>query len=559
MKKKWLQVVCAAALAVCSIPHVRAAAAPADTSQVNVALVGLAYGAGAMDGANLLNDVGSGYRFGYLNASREFCPLGETEEKAISVVKTQNVYYMPLPDNFNGYTDDGTSDICVGCWHVQLPVTPSGFQEARSYAESAGGFPAWINGAWQVRVGAYSTQEEARSAAATLGGSAVGTSAYGVSVVKTGTARVLFQFDGGEELSLCVKPGLNDGEKASTWFKGTRYYGAFQYRRNSAGNLTVINAVELDDYTECVISQEMGGGFPLEALKAQAVCARSYWERMMRGSVHREDGFEICASTHCQAYPGMGKTGAQTARASSETAKLRVWYQGQPAETYYFSSDGGATEDVRNVWPGAESIPYLCGVADPYEAAIADRIPNYRWSVSFTGAQLTEKLQAAGYSCAAITDVRTELTATGNVKTLTLIDANGKSWPFVRESGVRTFFGLRSMHYTVTGTGGSSGGVYYIDAGKSISSLDGMYAIGGDGSVEPVTGRPYAVTGAGTRPVSAPGGGSGAGGTEKTFTFQGAGWGHGVGMSQWGAYAMAQQGKTFREILSFYYPGVDVY
>lgn len=86
--------------------------------------------------------------------------------------------------------------------------------------------------------------------------------------------------------------------------------------------------------------------------------------------------------------------------------------------------------------------------------------------------------------------------------------------------------------------------------------MSGVYAIGGSGAAARITGNPYVITGSGTQFLPAPTGSTSAG--ENVFTVTGSGWGHSVGMSQWGAYAMAQQGKTFEQILTFYYPGTEI-
>jgi len=564
--RPWLSL--ALALALC-LPAVQAEPAPADEEgNRTTVLVGLQYGADALPGANLLNQVGRGYSFGYLDDSRTFCPLGDTGETAVSVVKTQNVYYGPDSSYGSGlqcYSDKITSDILVGCWHVLLPLTPATFEEAQTAAAEAGGFPAWINGEYQVRLGAYGTQTEAQAAAEAAGGTVVGTSAYGVSVVKTGTSQLLFQFDGDKDLSLTVMPKQGDGEKAVTYYKGSRYYGGFQYRRVDGGNLTVINVVDFEDYTECVISREMSSSWPIEALKAQAVASRCYYET--RTNRHDPHGFDICSTTHCQVYFGMASTAESTARAVAETAYLRAWYDGEIAQTFYFSSDGGGTENVKNVW--GSSIPYLCGVVDPYEATVSDKISYWDYTQTFTASQLNAiiqpYIQKKGYNCAAIVDFQiTELTPTGNVKSISFTDANGKVWPFTQTNATdiaRTYLGLKSIRYTVTKSGqGSGGGTYYTSDGGTLSTMSGAYAISGDGSVEALRGNPYVITGSGVQFLPAPSGGAGSAESGETvYTIRSYGWGHSVGMSQWGAYAMAKQGKTFDEILKFYYPGIEIY
>ena len=150
----------------------------------------------------------------------------------------------------------------------------------------------------------------------------------------------------------------------------------------------------------------------------------------------------------------------------------------------------------------------------------------------------------------------TATTPTGNVKSIAFLDANGKRWPFTKEGGVRNLLGLKSMRYTVSASEKTSGGVYYTDGGGTLTSMSGVYAIGGSGAAARITGNPYVITGSGTQFLPAPTGSTSAG--ENVFTVTGSGWGHSVGMSQWGAYAMAQQGKTFEQILTFYYPGTEI-
>lgn len=559
MKQKCLTILCMLAILLNIAPLTRAEVNGDDAT----VLVGLAYGSGTLDGANLSNGVGTGFRFGYLDEERNFWQMAYTAETAISIVKTQNVWYGPnaaydADMNLSSYSDDITSDVVVGCWHVQIPTAAelTSFEEATALAQSFGGFPAWIEGSWQVRMGAYTTQEEAQAAAALAGGTAVGTSSYGVSVVNTGTDTILFQFDGGETVSLAVNPGLDDSERTETNYRKRRYYGMFQFCRVKGGNIVVSNLLPVGEYINCVISQEMSPSWPMEALKAQAVCARNYYEDNL--GKHGSDGFDLCATTDCQAYYGMANTNDRTRQAVQETESLRIWYEGEPAKIYYYSSNGGGSEDVKNVW-GGDDYPYLCGVVDPYEATVSEKIANWNWSVTYTASELTNLLQGKGYSCAAITEVQTELTPTGNVKTLTFVDANGKTFPFVRERYVRNMLGFKSMRYTVSVSGEGSGALYYISGGGTLGSMNGAYAIGGDGSTKKLTGNPYVISGEGTHFLPGPSGGSSTEGGEVTFVFNGSGWGHSVGMSQWGAYAMAQQGKTFDEILKFYFPGVEIY
>lgn len=556
LKKRFVQF--AAALLSCAL---LVAAPTGETRAASVTVdptirVGLFYGSTALAGANLLNDVGSGYRLGYYDANRSFQQLAQTSETAISVVKTQNVYYGTV-GNWSGYYDSITSSIVVGCYHIQMPGSYSAYdQAAAAAAQWPGGFVAWVDGSYQVRVGAYTDSASAQAAQTALGltsGTITGTSSAGVSVVKTGTSQILFQFDSTSGLCLGIKPGLDDSVKTETIFRGNTYYGGFRYQRVGGGNLTVSNVISLEDYVQGVIVKEMTASWPLEALKAQAVCARTYAYRNYVAQKHSSQGFELCNATHCQAYEGMTNVTAESSRAVTETRGEYLWYNGSLIDAVYSSHDGGATESAVNVWGG--NVPYLIGKEDPYEASVASKVPNYNWTVTYTAQKLTDLLNSKGYINSGIVDFRvTKTSPTGNAIEITFTDSSGKSWSKIRDD-CRTFLGLRSIHYTVTSSGGGSG--YAVNGNGSLSSLGGAYAIDGSGSTAVLTeGNVYAIGGDGTvsqvQPSASTGGGS------AVFTITGSGWGHNVGMSQWGAYAMAQQGYTYRDILNFYYTGIEV-
>ncbi|MPM69465.1 hypothetical protein SDC9_116410 [bioreactor metagenome] len=308
----------------------------------------------------------------------------------------------------------------------------------------------------------------------------------------------------------------------------------------------MVNILPLEDYVKGVIPYEMSPSWPLEALKAQAVSARTY--TMITLDKHSKYHFDLCNTTDCQVYYGLNSASSVTDQAVDETSGILARYDGELAQTYYFSSDGGATEDVKNVWNSTTDYPYLKGVIDPYEETVEDKIPNYRFTVTLTKDELAEKLHAKGYLCAAITDFRvSEFSETGNAITITFVDANGKEWSFSKEK-VRTLLGLRSIRYNVSG-----GGKYYLNGtDDTLSTVIGAYAIDGTGTVSQISGSagPYVITGSGTQALATQG---------NTFTITGSGYGHNVGMSQWGAYAMAKLGYTYEDILKFYFSGIDLY
>ena len=156
MKRKFVQIaaLCLVTALLLTVCGGTASAAPASSND-RIIRVGLHYGTGAIEGLNLLNEEGSGYRFGYYDASNRFVELGNTAQRAISVVETMNVYYGTY-DKYTCYHTSITSPIAVGEYHLQLPGVYGSFAEAQAAASQyPGGFAAYIGGAYYARVGNY--------------------------------------------------------------------------------------------------------------------------------------------------------------------------------------------------------------------------------------------------------------------------------------------------------------------------------------------------------------------------------------------------------------------
>ena len=547
--------------------------------------VGLAYGSGALVNANLENNTGygSGYRMGYFDDGLDFVELAWTDEDEtqITMVKTQNTWV-----NGTSYSNSDNGGNVIGCYHVLMESGYRSYEQAAAAAqEYRDGFVAWIDGDYQVRAGSYTSRQEAEDAAQSLGGTVAGTSSYAVNVTRTGTAEILFQFDGGDALALGVMPDVTGADAVRTWFKGYRYYGGFRYERIGGGDLTVVNIVDLETYIKGVVPYEMSSSWPLEALKVQAVCARSYAYINIHSGKHTSHHFDVCNTTDCQAYYGAGTNSSsyqateRTDQAVDETAGEYAWYDGQVIEAFYSSSHGGASESVYNVWgTSLEQYPYLCGVEDPYEADMASKNSYSSWTVSYSSSELAQRLENYGYDASSgIESLTLTYSDLGNVIQVRVNYRDGGS-DTIRPSSMRSVFGISSIRFTVNGQAASSGsgttsssgggltangstsldsqGTYTVISGSgslSQAGLDGLYAISGSGSITPAE-------------DAASGGGSGTDtptGTQVTvsgssYSFQGSGNGHQLGLSQYGAWAMAERGFTYDEIIEFYYPGTYV-
>jgi stage II sporulation protein D len=170
-------------------------------------------------------------------------------------------------------------------------------------------------------------------------------------------------------------PGVRDG-----LYRGSLLISA------SGSGLIAVNALDLEDYVRGVVSGESPAGWPAEALKAQAVAARTY-----AITTHAGGGtFDQYADTRSQVYRGVAAETPSTDAAVSATAGQVVTFGGAPVTTYFFSTSGGETEDIENVFVGAQPKPWLKAVDDPFD----DVSPKHRWGpLSFTQAQVQAKLR----------------------------------------------------------------------------------------------------------------------------------------------------------------------
>ena len=420
----------------------------------------------------------------------------------------------------------------------------------------------------------------------------------GFQITETTSGALLASVDfGGQDLF--IVPTADSIEKTQTWFKGYTYYGSFLYHRNSYGTLNVINYVELEDYIKGVIPYEMNNEWPYEALRAQALAARSYTVATMGD--HRSDGFELCNTTDCQVYHGTKLANATTDAAVDSTAGMYITYDSEPIMAVYHASNGGATENSENIWN--DTIPYLRAVSDPWEALTTTTRTS--WTYEITTAQLTRLLRARGNDCASIVHAYAEYTAAGNVARLVFIDANGEEFDYDGEmvrimlrstdygigvSSQRFIFedkanprvtspadfiqppaGLTGTPTTLPSTGTSSaaqvltstglfslsalfGTSYPVLTASGVSYQNALTAVGGShniGAGSILNGTAIAGT---IDPLSLTIPASSSG----TFIVSGGGNGHNLGMSQFGAKGMAEQGYTAEQIIAYYYTGVAI-
>ncbi len=256
----------------------------------------------------------------------------------------------------------------LGVWRLQVAALKDEGQ-ARGLAaalQRAGAEPADAvfdarTDLYRVRVGRYATRAEAEAAQPKLAGLGVdrsfpvteggGVSKPGFRVTQSGmTSRLDGRW-------LVVRAEGEGGVRV----EGRRYRGRILVYLNDRGLLNLINELPLEEYLRGVVPRELGPRVfnQLEALKAQAVAARTYTVRNL--AEFSQEGYDICATPRCQVYGGMEDEDPLTDQAIAETAGEVLLHGGEPIDALYSSTCGGSTEDVHEIFP-LKRAPYLAAV-----------------------------------------------------------------------------------------------------------------------------------------------------------------------------------------------------
>ena len=277
----------------------------------------------------------------------------------------------------------------------------------------------------------------------------------------------------------------------AVWIKplagGYVYIGDFWYRGEvlvipADKGLTAINYVDLEQYLYSVLGSEMSASWPLEALKAQAVAARTY--AVYKRQNGRNALYDVSNTQASQVYKGLASEFSSTQAAVNATAGQVLTYNNQLILSVFHACSGGHTENVEDVW--SQRLPYLRGVQD-YDQNVAA----CQWVRTFSGEEISKRIAGVGN----VVSLSPKFTPYGSIKTMKFVGDRGTRE--LKGEAVRNALGLRSTRFNIT--------------------------------QDPLGLR-----------------------------FEGRGWGHGLGMSQWGAYNLAKQGVNYQQILGHYYRGTSL-
>lgn len=338
------------------------------------------------------------------------------------------------------------------------------------------------------------------------------------------------------------------------------FRGKMEFLNNSS-LITAVNVVDLDQYLYSVIASEMPADWHEEALKAQAVVCRSY------GAFKRDShtGYDVCDSTHCQNYKGTSVETDSTINASNATKGIVAYYNGEVINAVYCSSNGGYSADSKSVWNF--DCDYLSSVDDSTEEG------GKVWSRSFKGSELANLAGNIG----SVTGISIESDSLSKrVNKLTIKGTAGEK--VLERENIRTFFSsaggsLESRNFVIQGASGSvvgggvntDGKIYaqskdtlnFIEGNVLASSLDETQNIDLNSASVLDKDNNKSILGSNTPVHQNAVSQIGLSGSD-TVVFNGKGWGHGVGMSQFGAKSLAEKGFTYDQILKHYYKGIDL-
>ena len=272
---------------------------------------------------------------------------------------------------------------------------------------------------------------------------------------------------------------------------GAPYRGNLKIQKRTAGGMDVINILDVEAYLYGVVPKEMSPQWYPEALKAQAIAARTYV--LYQKGKNKNRDYDAIASTTSQMYGGAGAEMEASNQAVDETRGMVILYNGQLALTYFHANSGGMTEDAKSVWNA--DIPYLRAVRDDYSI----KAPNYSWTLSLSADEIRKALNHRGFEIGSIERlVPVDVSPSGRIQKIKIFHGGGEA--IVKGTDFRIKIDptlIKSTLFTM------------------ISEEDGI-------------------------------------------RLEGKGYGHGVGMSQGGAYIMAREGCSYSDILKHYYRGVEI-
>lgn len=320
---------------------------------------------------------------------------------------------------------------------------------------------------------------------------------------------------------------IKDGIKG-TW---RNYGGTFTLQPNSYGNYTLVNKVDIETYLRGVVPHEIGSNVPIAAAEAQTIIARTYALRNTRR--FQADNYEMCATTHCQVYYGLTGTSPISDKAIAKTKGLVLTYNNELVDALYSSTTGGVTSYFEDVWNG-ENRPYLKSVIDSSQQV---------WNLGENTLESEANFRKFIALQKGFNETGRSLFRWNRKSSLEDLTKDLQKYLEKRKHPLRNFNTIKEMKIIERSP---SGRIIKLDVTTDL----GIVSLGKNEVrsaftppkstlfyLEPVYDKNKKLTG---------------------YAFVGGGFGHGVGLSQFGSYNLANLGWSAQKILEFYYPGTKL-
>ena len=507
----------------------------------------------------------------------------EVDDELFTLGESINILIDSYYDgNYNFLADAESGSAKYGPFHTRLNETYFSYEEANAAAESyedifdSDFYPFYDGEEFTVFAGNF---KDKGSAVAFLG--KLSNNGINSDVVYSNLENIIV-YDGYNNIVFMYETGLkvrfssyNENEDFNIIkIDGRPYRGYMGFKIIENSKLISINFVDLESYLYGVVPLEISASWGMESLKSQAVAARTY--AVYNINPKSSYGYDLEDNQNSQVYWGYAYEKSSTNEAVDDTKGEMIYYDNKLIQAFYHSTSGGKTENSENVW--TTLLPYARGVEDEYSDNSGS--PYNQWQKTYAKDEIIKKLNADGKDINDLYGIEIREVSENNrvIECIFLTDNGEISY---KKENARLLLGLMSSWFNI-----ENGSVFYfadqdaldseiqdkvapsrgildsitedkedeeesVSAVKTLSSgsIIGKYAISSLGNKKISQEKLAFISSAGVKIVE----------TNSTqYSFDGRGWGHGIGMSQYGAKEMAEEGFTYDEILKHYYTGVTI-
>ncbi len=469
---------------------------------------------------------GTGFDFGY-STGKEMTTLFSHAGSSIIILPQTNANV-----NLSAGNCSANPNGSVGAYSATVSSHSSASEAFARAKAIQGGFVAVTKTGYEVRAYSANTAEKVASSS---GGLKVNSPVSGGLTVLDGkTGKILFTYEDSKRFAV---KGKNDvfvavptGES-----RNHKYAGFFEFW-NADNLLWMVNCLDIETYTKCVMSIEIGTTFSVETRKAFSLLVRTFAYAGKHGSL-----CDVCPTTCCQMYLGDFRMSDTNNEVVDSTRGMYLAYEGRPISALYHISSGGATCSSLAAW-GSRQVPYLMTV---FQEETDDGL---KWNESYTKSEFYEFMKSRKVfsgledSNISVNIVNTDPHGSDYITLLEVSDGKGNTVEVKSAERVRAAFGYKSGNFKVEYS--TSQKVLASDGSVGEKEITGVLTADGYEQFDGFADSFESENGASVAP--------------DRITILGAGHGHGVGFSVWGAEQLARDGYSYQYIANCFYNGVTI-